>query len=170
MLPALCTRCLPGDSASIRVWCSDPLTAPASGNEVRTRHRLPTAPARQSGKTPQQSAPGGSLPLDKWGPSKEQLLMWERRPSRNLGKFLAVARPRSGINTLIRVRCRACTTPHLRAGLRSPSPPPYTGEAPPSQATWPAWVSHRCFGPPCQPTGPATGRRRGCRRPSSWSR
>jgi hypothetical protein len=32
--------------------------------------------------------------------------MWERRPSRNLGKFPAVARPRSGINTLIRVRSR----------------------------------------------------------------
>jgi hypothetical protein len=29
--------------------------------------------------------------------------MWERGPSRNLGKFLAVARPRSGINTLISV-------------------------------------------------------------------
>jgi hypothetical protein len=35
-------------------------------------------------------------------PSKELLPMWERRPSGNLGKFLAVLRPRSGINTLIR--------------------------------------------------------------------
>jgi hypothetical protein len=29
--------------------------------------------------------------------------MWERRPSGNLGKFLAIARPRSGVTTLIRV-------------------------------------------------------------------
>src|SRR4029450_12972509 len=29
----------------------------------------------------------------------------ERRPSGNLGKFLAVARPRSGMNTLIRNCC-----------------------------------------------------------------
>jgi hypothetical protein len=43
------------------------------------------------------------LPLDNRGPSKEQLPMWERRPSGNLGKFLAIARPRSGVTTLIRV-------------------------------------------------------------------
>jgi hypothetical protein len=34
--------------------------------------------------------------------SKEQLPMWERRPPRNLGEFLAVARPHRGINTLTR--------------------------------------------------------------------
>jgi hypothetical protein len=54
--------------------------------------------------------------LDKGRPSKEQLPMWERRPSGNLGKFLAVARPRSGINTLIRVR-RASL--HARTGSNS---------------------------------------------------
>jgi hypothetical protein len=53
------------------------------------------------------------LSLDKRRPSKEQLPMWERRPSGNLGKFLAVARPRSGINTLIRVRPLVCHTEYL---------------------------------------------------------
>jgi hypothetical protein len=51
------------------------------------------------------------LTRDNRGPSKEQLLMWERRPSRNLGKFLAVARPRSGINTLM-MRVRPVSSAH----------------------------------------------------------
>jgi hypothetical protein len=31
--------------------------------------------------------------------------MWEQGPPENLGQFLAVARPHSGLTTLIRVRC-----------------------------------------------------------------
>jgi hypothetical protein len=44
------------------------------------------------------------MPLDNRGPSKEQLPVWERRQPGNAEQFLAVARPRSGITTLIRVR------------------------------------------------------------------
>ena len=41
---SLCTRAHRGDRASIRVWCRHTLSAPRSGNAVRTRRRVPTAP------------------------------------------------------------------------------------------------------------------------------
>src|SRR6266545_928621 len=93
-----------GDSASRRVWRRHVLSALRYGNDVSTRGQIVTTLALMKRKKRKKTAPRGRLSLDNRGPSKEQLLMWERRPSRNVGKFLAVARPRSAINTLIRVR------------------------------------------------------------------
>jgi hypothetical protein len=84
---------------------------------------MPSAPVlerrpRQQKKSRKKSALRSRLPLANRGPSKEQLPRWERGQPSNAEQFLAVARPRGGITTLIRVRlevalwrCRWCAPP-----------------------------------------------------------
>src|SRR4030095_7297849 len=45
-------------------------TAPAAGNEVRTRHRVPPVPNPEKRKKRKKSALRGRLSLDNWGPHK----------------------------------------------------------------------------------------------------
>jgi hypothetical protein len=100
---AFSTRPRHGGRPARRVWGNHMSAVPAARNPARPRGQQSTAPGSRR-RTPPPSACRGRVFLDHGGPSKEQLPMWERRPSRNLGKFLAIARPRSGINMLIRVR------------------------------------------------------------------